>query len=1066
MSTPVHLHPLSADEEPPSRGRRSRAAQEASTDTLRPQNNYFSLKAQLEKLGEADVKSISSVAGSVVYARPNWDSSVRAYGKADWPEPNGEQEVLERRPSSASFSPPWQRSPVPVQAPHFVGAPPCDVSYVIPSSPISTRGNQLFEGGTSELSSSLVAQVLANTWHNYSDEAIQSAISHLEAPADIEGHPYHAALRVLSSAFHHVSRTCVELEERRKVLEEKQVAAKLRAEALLEDLQPSEREVARRVIQSIFTDDDEEKHHVKRQQSLTSLKTSLTEALEDEVPLARSLPSDHNVPSVPPTSFRNKLVPANTGRPNSGKTTQDSGPTPGVASTAKPMPGNSTSNEASTNRLEAPRHERGSIGEWVGGWLQRSKPKPQRSMPEHSTKEIAGSGNTSRDSAHSGGVIADVSVTHPSDQPPRIHKKASRSVFETLGISVLNPTMPSMSSKQRLVTKQAPDPMLVPPGPVEGAKTPPAHPSPVIGTLPMPSPAAPQLAISHEVAEVLADTSTLQSWSLLEEGPLPQGASLKAIAHAIRVMTTDPGSILVDKGRGTCPLVRRLAFELVQNAKEERISFRELPKLRERRERKENKTESGRQVVARATLAPLEGVDAAASLTRALTITQGEVRKSKLRKGTSPSFTSPIFSALVPQPQRKASIATEGAAKYTEQGSSSSRQANPVLVHSPTTKPRSVPLESIIPAIAKPPTQYLSRKYPSLTAPDFHFTIPLPNSASRFDIYRDRENQEPLTDRYGFIYDVCLYDLMLLIRAKECGNTAPACLTGVKIADRKENNSWSDEEEGSRGNTMDIVKGPCNCDGLSPPPSTDTTGRRQNAKRKEWDTFVKQRTEVLLAKSTLPVAGATTTTGGAAVLLGLGTKDEEEELSHTEGLVGFAQLGLSSNRDGRREFDRLVRAGIPLAYRSKLWLECSGGLEMREPGLFADLLAQADEHELVSTEIEKDVGRTMPLNIFFGGDGAGVTKLRRVLTAYSRRNPVVGYCQGMNLVTSTLLLIHADEEEAFWVLCAIIERILPEDFFSPSLLPSRACPLVLLDYVQEYLPKLFSHLSDLETAFQ
>ena len=67
----------------------------------------------------------------------------------------------------------------------------------------------------------------------------------------------------------------------------------------------------------------------------------------------------------------------------------------------------------------------------------------------------------------------------------------------------------------------------------------------------------------------------------------------------------------------------------------------------------------------------------------------------------------------------------------------------------------------------------------------------------------------------------------------------------------------------------------------------------------------------------------------------------------------------------------------------------------------------------------------------------------------------------MNLVTSTLLLVHADEEEAFWVLCAIIERILPEDFFSPSLLPSRACPLVLLDYVQEFLPKLYAHLLQL-----
>ena len=123
---------------------------------------------------------------------------------------------------------------------------------------------------------------------------------------------------------------------------------------------------------------------------------------------------------------------------------------------------------------------------------------------------------------------------------------------------------------------------------------------------------------------------------------------------------------------------------------------------------------------------------------------------------------------------------------------------------------------------------------------------------------------------------------------------------------------------------------------------------------------------------------------GAASILGLSNTLDEEELSHTEGLVGFAQLGLSSNRDERREFDRLVRSGIPLAYRSKVWLECSGGLEMKEPGMFADLLASIDEASGVVREIEKDVCRTMPLNIFFGRTGAGVDKLRRVLKAYSR----------------------------------------------------------------------------------
>lgn len=78
-----------------------------------------------------------------------------------------------------------------------------------------------------------------------------------------------------------------------------------------------------------------------------------------------------------------------------------------------------------------------------------------------------------------------------------------------------------------------------------------------------------------------------------------------------------------------------------------------------------------------------------------------------------------------------------------------------------------------------------------------------------------------------------------------------------------------------------------------------------------------------------------------------------------------------------------------------------------------------------------------------------------------RRNPHVGYCQGMNLVTSTLLLVYGNDEEAFWVLCAIIEQLLPREFFSSSLLVSRACPMVLMDYVEETLPRLYAHLVDL-----
>jgi hypothetical protein len=38
----------------------------------------------------------------------------------------------------------------------------------------------------------------------------------------------------------------------------------------------------------------------------------------------------------------------------------------------------------------------------------------------------------------------------------------------------------------------------------------------------------------------------------------------------------------------------------------------------------------------------------------------------------------------------------------------------------------------------------------------------------------------------------------------------------------------------------------------------------------------------------------------------------------------------------------------------------------------------------------------MPNNVFFGGNGPGITKLERVLIAFSRHNPSIGYCQGSN----------------------------------------------------------------------
>ncbi|KAI9828081.1 MAG: hypothetical protein M1832_003608 [Thelocarpon impressellum] len=196
---------------------------------------------------------------------------------------------------------------------------------------------------------------------------------------------------------------------------------------------------------------------------------------------------------------------------------------------------------------------------------------------------------------------------------------------------------------------------------------------------------------------------------------------------------------------------------------------------------------------------------------------------------------------------------------------------------------------------------------------------------------------------------------------------------------------------------------------------------------------------------------------------GEGADRPAPEVSLADGeMVGVAGLG-NKGKVGRakwNEFKRLVLGGIPVAYRAKIWAECSGAAALRVPGQYDELAGGGVEDGVVAAQIAMDINRTLTDNVFFRR-GPGVPRLNEVLLAYAHRNAEVGYCQGMNLIAASLLLIMPSAEEAFWVLASLIESILPPHYYDHSLLASRADQQVLRHYVRELLPALSAHLDAL-----
>ncbi|XP_012082251.1 EVI5-like protein isoform X1 [Jatropha curcas] len=169
----------------------------------------------------------------------------------------------------------------------------------------------------------------------------------------------------------------------------------------------------------------------------------------------------------------------------------------------------------------------------------------------------------------------------------------------------------------------------------------------------------------------------------------------------------------------------------------------------------------------------------------------------------------------------------------------------------------------------------------------------------------------------------------------------------------------------------------------------------------------------------------------------------------------------------KQELEFLVRGGVPKDLRGEVWQAFVGVKARRVERYYEELLAEesnADESNDLSNstsvpmkwkrQIEKDIPRTFPGHPAL--DEHGRDSLRRLLLAYARHNPSVGYCQAMNFFAGLLLLL-MPEENAFWTLVGIIDDYF-DGYYTEEMIESQVDQLVFEELMRERFPKLVNHL--------
>ncbi|KAI0332762.1 TBC-domain-containing protein [Cubamyces sp. BRFM 1775] len=245
----------------------------------------------------------------------------------------------------------------------------------------------------------------------------------------------------------------------------------------------------------------------------------------------------------------------------------------------------------------------------------------------------------------------------------------------------------------------------------------------------------------------------------------------------------------------------------------------------------------------------------------------------------------------------------------------------------------------------------------------------------------------------------------------------------------------------------------------------------QKGKMKAVKPFIKTcYSELLVANATAP-ENADEKEGGAASSKGDASPEDGGPSSPATDSMYLGGLGLKFKfpAHGRNltllrypQCTRLIQVGLPNRLRGEMWETLSGSIYLRfeNPGVYEQILAENTGRTNTSTEeIEKDLHRSLPEYSAYQSE-EGISALRRVLQAYSFKNPETGYCQAMNILAAAIL-IYMSEEQAFWLLEVICDRLLP-GYYSPSMHGTLLDQRVFESLVQRCLPIIHDHFTEVD----